>query len=139
MDVRVKRGAELSTDHHLVVCALRFSEVCWKRKLRKPKVAYRIKWEALENEGVRKEFATRVALKCKQLPDPSEDIETEWTLFKLALISSAVECCGQKRIRVAVEKRTPWWNQDVKIAIQAKKEAFKALLQNRNSPELQLR
>ena len=61
-------------------------------------------------------------------------------VYKLALISSAVECCGQKRIRVPVnEKRTPWWNQDIKCAIQAKKKAFKALLQNRSSPELQLR
>jgi len=31
------------------------------------------------------------------------------------------------------EKRTPWWNQDVKEPIRAKKDAFKALLQNRSS------
>ena len=35
------------------------------------------------------------------------------------------------------EKRTPWWNQDFKTAIQAKKDAFKALLQNRSSSDLQ--
>jgi len=41
--------------------------------------------------------------------------------------ASAVECCGQKRLRVAggSEKRTPWWNQDLKEAIRAKKDAFK--------------
>jgi len=27
------------------------------------------------------------------------------------------------------EKRTPWWNQDVKEAIRAKKNSFNALLQ----------
>ena len=33
LDVRVKRGAELSTDHHLVVCSLRFSKPWLNRKL----------------------------------------------------------------------------------------------------------
>ena len=37
------------------------------------------------------------------------------------------------------EKRTPWWNQEVKEAIRAKKDALKALLQNRLSSDLQSR
>ena len=37
------------------------------------------------------------------------------------------------------EKRTPWWNQEIKEAIRAKKDAFKALLQNRSSSDLQSR
>jgi len=47
--------------------------------------------------------------------------------------------CGQKRLKVSgdFEKRTPWWNLDVKEAIRAKKCAFKALLQNRSSCDLQ--
>ena len=35
------------------------------------------------------------------------------------------------------EKRTPWWSQEVKEAIQAKKDAFKALPQDRSSSDLQ--
>ena len=34
------------------------------------------------------------------------------------------------------EKRTPWWNQEVKEAIRAKKGAFKAWLLNKLSVEL---
>ena len=51
------------------------------------------------------------------------------------MISSAVESCGQKQFRITArsEKRTPWWNQDVKEAIQAKKDAF--MLQNRSSSD----
>ena len=57
------------------------------------------------------------------------------------MISSAVESYGQKRLRMATgsEKRTPWWNQAVKEAIRAKKDAFKALLQNKSSSNLQSR
>ena len=37
------------------------------------------------------------------------------------------------------EKRVLWWNQDVEEAIRAKKDAFKALLQNRSLSNLQSR
>ena len=44
-DVRVKRGAELSTDHHLVVCTLKALKPLKKRKTFRPRETYRIKWE----------------------------------------------------------------------------------------------
>ena len=57
------------------------------------------------------------------------------------MISLAFESCKRKRLREIVdsEKKTPWWNQDVKEAIRVKKDAFKALLQNKSSSNLQFR
>ena len=43
LDVRVKRGAELSTDHHLVICSLRLSKPWPKRRSNRSSVTYRIK------------------------------------------------------------------------------------------------
>ena len=63
LDVRVKRGAELSIDYHLVVCSLRFLKPWLKRKSRRSCVAYRIKWEALADRDVRKQFASSMAAK----------------------------------------------------------------------------
>ena len=70
-----------------------------------------------------------------------QDIEKEWLLFRSAFIFSAAESCGRKRLRVAgdSEKRTPWWNQKNKETIRPKKDAFKALLQDRSSSDLQSR
>ena len=47
----------------------------------------------------------------------------------------------RKRLRIAgnSEKKTPWWNQEVEEAIQAKKDAFNAWLQDRSSSDLQSR
>ena len=110
----------MPTDHHLVVCYLRFS---------KP-------WL---NRDVRKQFASSIAAKFQQLPEVSVDIEMEWLLFRTAMITSAVERCGRKWLKMATDrvKRTPWWNQDAKKAVRTKKDAFKALLQNRSSSDSQ--
>ena len=97
LDVRVKRGAELSTDHHLVVCSLRLLKPWPNKRSNRSSVTYRIKWEALEDKEVRKQFASSISSKFRQLPDVSEDIEREWLLFRSAIISSAAESCGRKR------------------------------------------
>merc|ERR1712035_64070 len=55
LDTRVKRGAELSTDHHLVV-----SWICWRRRkldrLGRPKRVVRVCWEHLAEPSVRGVF-----------------------------------------------------------------------------------
>ena len=77
LDVRVKRGAELSTDHHLVVCSLRLLKPWPNRRSNRSSVSYRIKWEALEDRKVRKQFASSISSKFRQLPNVSKDIEKE--------------------------------------------------------------
>ena len=137
-DVRVKRGAELSTDHHLVVCTLKALKPLKKRKTFRPRETYRIKWESLADKKLRTAFADNIACKFKELPTSTEDIETEWCLFRTAVVTSATNCCGRKRVggTKSSEKRTPWWNQEVKEAIRAKKVAYKAWLANKSSLEL---
>ena len=104
-------------------------------------MTYRIKWEALENKEVRKPFASSISSKFIQLLDVSEDIEKKWLLFRSAIISLAAKSCGRKRLRVAGDSKkiTTWWNQEVKEAIRVTKDAFKALLQDRSSSDLQSR
>ena len=67
LDVRVKRGAELSTDHHLVVRSLRLSKPRPNKRSNRSSVTYRIKWEALEDKEVRKQFASSISSKFSHL------------------------------------------------------------------------
>ena len=101
LDVRVKQGAKLSTDHHLVVCSVQISKPWLIRKARRSRVAYRIKWETLADRDVRKQFASSMVAKFQQLLEVSEDIQMEWSLFRTVMISLAVENCGRKRLRMA--------------------------------------
>ena len=79
---------------------------------------------------MRHTFTSKVASLFRELPDFTEDVETELNLFKSAVITSATASCGCKRVggQTGSEKRTAWCNQEVKEAIHAKKTAFRAWL-----------
>ncbi|TWW61080.1 hypothetical protein D4764_05G0011700 [Takifugu flavidus] len=86
LDTRVKRGAELSTDHHLVVSWLRL----WGRMLDRPgrpKPVGRVCWERLAESPVRRSFNSHLR---------ERDIESEWTMFRASFDETADRCCGRK-------------------------------------------
>ena len=135
VDIRVKRGAEVSTNHHLTVCIRRDLNHPRTRKRFRAQREYRIKWELLSDKKVRHTFASKVASLFRKVPNFTEDVEIEWDLFK-----SAAASCGRKRVRGQMgRKRTAWWNQKIKEAIRAKKIVFKAWLTNKSSEQRQLR
>jgi len=132
LDTRVKRGAELSTDHHLVVSRIRF-EGRRPDRPRTPKRTTRIRWEELANDSVRTAFEAHILNRYSMTPNATESAEEEWRLFKEAVIEAATEACGLKRVGAAFGggQRTPWWNEEVKLTVQRKKTAFKEMLCNK--------
>ena len=68
VDVRVKRGSKLSTDHYLFVCILRgLNHSRTRNQFRTPK-AYRIKLELQAEKKLRHTFATKIAAMFIKLP-----------------------------------------------------------------------
>ena len=87
LDTRVKRGAELSTDHHLTV-----SRICWQgRKLDRPgrpKRIVRVCWECKAEPSVREVSNTLLQESFDQME--AGDIESEWTMFSTSIVDAAV-------------------------------------------------
>ncbi|KAI3374595.1 hypothetical protein L3Q82_021173 [Scortum barcoo] len=96
LDTRVKRGAELSTDHHLVVSWIRWQ----RRKLDRPgrpKRIVRVCWERLAEPSVREVFNSHLRKSFSQIPREAGDIESEWTMFSASIVDvHAVRSCGRK-------------------------------------------
>ena len=90
----------------------------------------------MADKEVRTAFADNIASKFKELPTSIED--SDWCLFRTAVITSATNCSGRKRVggTKSCKKKTPWRNQEVKEPICAKKVAYKAWLANKSSLEL---
>ncbi|KAI3370784.1 hypothetical protein L3Q82_007324 [Scortum barcoo] len=95
LDTQVKRGAELSTDHHLVVSWIRWQ----RRKLDRPgrpKRIVRVCWERLAEPSVREVFNSHLRENFSQIPREAGDIESEWTMFSASIVDTAVRSCGHK-------------------------------------------
>ncbi|TKS65417.1 Craniofacial development protein 2 p97 bucentaur protein [Collichthys lucidus] len=129
LDTRVKRGAELSTDHHLVVSWLRW----WGRmavRPGRPKRSVRVCWERLAESPVRKSFNSHLRESFAHVPGEAGDIESEWTLFRSSIVEAADRSCGRKVVGACRGggPRTRWWTPAVRDAVKLKKEAYRTLL-----------
>ncbi|XP_055362025.1 uncharacterized protein LOC129603656 [Betta splendens] len=129
LDTRVKRGAELSTDHHLVVSRIR-----WQRRrlerLGRPKCIVRVCWERLAEPSVRRTFNSHLRESFDQIPREVGDIESEWTMFSVSIVNAAARSCG-RRVSGACRggnPRTRWWTPEVRDAIKLKKESYQVWL-----------
>ncbi|KAI3359899.1 hypothetical protein L3Q82_014257, partial [Scortum barcoo] len=100
LDTRVKRGAELSTDHHLVVSWIRWQ----RRKLDRPgrpKRIVRVCWERLAEPSVREVFNSHLRKSFSQIPREAGDIESEsgpCSLPPLSLTTAKVRSCGRLKV-----------------------------------------
>ncbi|KAK3558852.1 hypothetical protein QTP86_030442 [Hemibagrus guttatus] len=102
LDTRMKRGAELSTDHHLVVSWIRLRRRMPDR-LGRPKRIVRVCWERLADPSVRGVFNSHLQESFNQIPREVGDIESEWTMFSTSIVDAAIRSCGRKGTPEAAE------------------------------------
>uniref|UniRef100_A0AAV2J4J5 Endonuclease/exonuclease/phosphatase domain-containing protein n=1 Tax=Knipowitschia caucasica TaxID=637954 RepID=A0AAV2J4J5_KNICA len=109
-DTRVKKGAELSTDHHLVVSWIRWQG---KKPVRpgRPKRIVRVCWERLAEPPVRQTFNSHLRESFSQVPVEEGDMESEWTMFSASIADAAARSCGRKVSGAGPggNPRTRWW------------------------------
>ncbi|KAK3536228.1 hypothetical protein QTP86_000137 [Hemibagrus guttatus] len=129
LDTRVKRGAELSTDHHLVVSWIRLRRGM-PDKLGRPKRIVRVCWERLADPSVRGVFNSHLRESFNQIPREVGDIESEWTMFSTSIVDAAIRSCGRKVSGAGRggNPRTQWWTLEVRDAVKLKKESYRAWL-----------
>ncbi|XP_054643965.1 uncharacterized protein LOC129188028 [Dunckerocampus dactyliophorus] len=127
LDTRVKRGAQLSTDHHLVMSWIR-----WRGRMPdrpgRPKRVVRVCWERLAESPVRRVFSSHLRQSFSCIPGEDEDIESEWALFRASIAEAANRSCGRKVVSASRggKPRTRWWTPEVRAAVKLKKESYRA-------------
>ncbi|KAK3561732.1 hypothetical protein QTP86_012988 [Hemibagrus guttatus] len=129
LDTRVKRGAELSTNHHLVVSWIRLRRRMPDR-LGRPKRIVRVFWEHLADPSVRGVFNSHLRESFNQIPREVGDIESEWTMLSSSIVDAAIRSCGRKVSGAGrgSNPRTQWWTLEVRDAVKLKKESYQACL-----------
>ena len=126
-DVKVVRGAEIGSDHYLVLMKMRK----W-RKAEEQRTSSRrtmVRTEKLKVSEVRLRFQGRLQLKMKRSAEVnSGEVEKVWREFKESMMSTVIEVCGTKQCGDR-QKRTGWWNEEVRTTVKRKKRVYKRWLQ----------
>lgn len=60
-------------------------------------------------------------------------MEQIWEYLKNSLDKVAKETIGVKRVSVGRRKKTPWWNEEVKCAVNQKNRLFRKWMKNRTA------
>ncbi|KAK3535158.1 hypothetical protein QTP70_004812 [Hemibagrus guttatus] len=127
LDTRVKRGAELSTDHHLVASWIRL----WMPdRLGRPKRIVRVCWKHLADPSVRGLFNSHLRESFNQIQREVGNIESEWTMFSSSIVDAAIQRYGHKVSGAGHggNPQTQWWTLEVRDAIKLKEESYRGWL-----------
>ncbi|TWW76609.1 hypothetical protein D4764_13G0012710 [Takifugu flavidus] len=113
LDTRVKRGAELSTDHQMVGKDSGQSG--------RPKRVVRVCWERLAESPVRRSFNSHLRESFDRVPGEAG---------AASIVEVADRCCSHKVVGACHggNTRTRWWTPAVRDALKLNKESYQALL-----------
>ena len=106
----VKRGAELSTDHQLVVSWLQWRG---KRPLTpgRSKCIVKVCWEHLAESLVRRSFNAHLCESYIHVLVEAGDIESKWAMFRASIVEVADQYCCRQVVGACHggNARTCWW------------------------------
>ena len=136
-DVRVKRGAEIGSDHYLLIAKINLS-LKLNPQSKKQTNRTKLKVEKFKDSDTKMTYQNQIRTKLERDElSQAEDIESLWTKYKETLKQTANEVCGRKRIG-GLRKRTAWWNDEVKNKIKQKKTAWKKFLSTKSPGDKEL-
>ncbi|XP_047244451.1 uncharacterized protein LOC124882240 isoform X2 [Girardinichthys multiradiatus] len=126
---QVKTGAELSTDHYLVVSWLQW----WRRMKVRPgrlKRILRVSWECLAESPMRWSFNSHLQKSFKHVPWEVGDTESKLAMFNTSIAQAAYRSCGRKVVGACRggNPGTRWWTPAVRNAVRLKKESYRVFL-----------
>ena len=125
-DVKVTRGAEIGSDHHLVLMKLK---LCGRVQVRKVEKQSRLRSERLTTEEGKLKSQIRLGRKLNEAKwTNGSDVEKMWEEFKDNAIETAEVVCGRIKYENG-NQRTRWWGKEVELSVRKKKLAFKRWLQ----------
>ena len=126
-NARAYRGADVGSDHNLVICELKLK----LRKIYKPaKKTLKFDTMKLKNREVREKFVLTLKNRFSCLQEETDDIEEQWRHVKEAFNETAESVLGHQRT-----KSKPWISTDSWSKID-KRKATKQSIENTRSMRL---
>lgn len=131
-DVRVYRGAELGTDHYMLVARMVEEGEGEKVEKQNERCYERIKYYKLRERVNAEKYRTKLEEELTRVDvvNCNWTLEDLWVEFKTKVLATAKEVCGSVRVK-GKTKYTSWWSEDIKKEIKCKKNRWKEYLRDR--------
>ncbi|KAI4470863.1 hypothetical protein MML48_1g12197 [Holotrichia oblita] len=134
MDVKIRRGAEIYSDHYLLTAKIKGNTIKRKRKIKSEHIS--IRTYKLREKDVALTYRNITEQKLQEAYDNIEKtkLNEAWNIFKNITIESAIDVCGIFN-RKSQNKQTAWWNDEIKEEVKKKKLQWKIYLNDSTSTQ----
>ncbi len=138
-DAKVVRGLFSDSDHFAVAAKVRIRDRWeFKGNGRKEGERRELASERLHNSEESQRCERKVEELLSRVRVGMEDnacVSEVFEIFKRSLVQATEEVVGYKKCRRG-KKRTAWWTQEIKIAVEEKRNAYKKMLQRNVAEEV---
>ena len=131
LDVKAVRGAEIGSDHYLVLMKIK---LMMERRVRgrDRRVKQQIKINRLKDANFRRKYQVMIGATYDVVKEEKYwtdgDVEKAWEVMREGIVGAARKVCGVAKGRKGGENRTRWWNDEVESAVRRKKVMYRRLL-----------
>lgn len=115
LDVRNRRGADISSDHHLVTARIRIKIAAAKKRFEQQRKRFDV--GKLQNERNKEQFKINLSNRCAALQVDEDDVEEHWERIKNTLTDTAEEVLGFRNTR-----RKEWMSTNTWECIEQRRE-----------------
>jgi Reverse transcriptase (RNA-dependent DNA polymerase)/Endonuclease-reverse transcriptase len=142
IDVRVYRGAEIYSDHFLVIAKIKMKLIKYKgadktgpRKQKKKS----IKVYKLREKEIAEKYKNQTEKEIYEKKNTIRYSTTEemWEILKTTILKAAADVCGIT-ITGGNKKRTKWWNVNIQEQVKVKKQKWKEYLKEKTAESYEI-
>jgi hypothetical protein len=125
MDVRTYRGANVDSDHYLVITRIR-AKISRSKYIPNKEKTVRYNISNLKQTEVKKEYEQKIKDLCQKVGE-GVTVEDEWTNFETILKTAAEESIG----KVKRDIRNGWFDQECEQVTLEKNRKYQSMLQRK--------
>lgn len=142
LDVRVRRGPEIYSDHYMLVAKIRKQGEQREdnRNIGSQSATFRtIRAYKLRNRDLAIKYKQKITQKINSeyIDIENENVESLWLRFKEVVLEAAREVCGTAKM-INGRKQTNWWNENIKNEVKKKKKNWRTYLSRRNTENYEI-
>lgn len=130
-NIKVRRGAEIGSDHYLLKMDLIESKGI-KAENKRSVANKKIKTHKLKEKVNQEKYQQLLETNLRAISKETHNLDDMWEQLKNNILDAATLSCGIDKVSNDTRKKSAWWSTEIKNLIKQKKEKWKTYLQSKD-------